>query len=403
MPDAKDHYAPTPPEGRPEAVIDLAAITSNAAALRARAGTAGLMAVVKSDGYGHGMVPAATAALAGGAAWLAVTQIGEGLALRAAGLTAPVLALLGDPEAPHEAAVRAGVDITAGAPDVVAAAAAAARRAGQPARLHLEADTGMGRGGATAAQWPDLLAAARRAEAAGEVVIAGIWSHFACADIPGHPSVPAQLAAFGEAVAAAERAGARPQVRHLANTAALIDVPGSAMDLVRCGGGLYGLSTRPGGAPGWLTPAMTVRARLIQVKRVPAGTPVSYGHRYATGRATTLGVLPLGYHEGIPRGAAGPVLIRGRRLAIAGTVNMNQVILDLGDLPAQAGDEVTLFGPGTAGEPTAQDWADALGTVSYDIVTRFASRIPRSYQRVTSPQAPATRESTWPVSNALFR
>jgi alanine racemase len=386
-----DHGAPGLAEGQPEAVVDLGAITANVAAMREHANGAQVMAVVKSDGYGHGMLPAATAALAGGAAWLGVARIGEALELRAAGLTAPVLALLGDPAAPHEAAVRAGIDITAGTPEVVAAAAAAARAAGQPARLQLEADTGMARGGATAAQWPDLVRAALRAQAAGEAVITGIWSHFACADIPGHPSVPLQLGAFQAMVAVAEQAGARPEVRHLANTAAALDVPGTCLDLVRCGGGIYGLSTRPGGAPGWLTPAMTVRARLIQAKRVPAGTPVSYGHRYTTTAETTLAVLPLGYHEGIPRLASGTaqVLIRGRRLAIAGTVNMNQVILDLGDLPAAAGDEVILFGPGTAGEPTAQDWADALGTVSYEIVTRFAGHIARSYQRVTSAQAQA--------------
>jgi alanine racemase len=393
----------TPPEGRPEVVVDLDAITANAAALVAHVGGARLMAVVKSDGYGHGMVPTATAALAGGATWLGVVQVADALALRAAGLTVPVLCLLAAPDAAHEAAIRAGVDLTAGSADVVALAAAAARRAGRPARLHLEADTGMSRGGATSADWPGLVRAALDAEAAGDAVIAGLWSHFACADMPGHPSIDAQLAAFDAAVARAERDGARPEVTHLANTPATLTRPDSWRDLVRPGGAVVGLSTLPGGAPDWLTPAMTVRARLVQVKRVPAGTAVSYGHRYATTAQATLGVVPLGYNEGIPRLASSTAQyqVGGRRFTIAGTVNMNQTILDLGDLPAAPGDEVIVFGPGTGGEPTAQEWADALGTLSYEIVTRFTGKIPRSYRGVTySPAVPDSRRSHGQVAAA---
>jgi alanine racemase len=393
----------TPPEGRPEVVVDLDAITANAAALVAHVGGARLMAVVKSDGYGHGMVPTATAALAGGATWLGVVRVADALALRAAGLTVPVLCLLAAPDAAHEAAIRAGVDLTAGSADVVALAAAAARRAGRPARLHLEADTGMSRGGATAADWPGLVRAALDAEAAGDAVIAGLWSHFACADMPGHPSIDAQLAAFDAAVARAERDGARPEVTHLANTPATLTRPDSWRDLVRPGGAVVGLSTLPGGAPDWLTPAMTVRARLVQVKRVPAGTAVSYGHRYATTAQATLGVVPLGYNEGIPRLASSTAQyqVGGRRFTIAGTVNMNQTILDLGDLPAAPGDEVIVFGPGTGGEPTAQEWADALGTLSYEIVTRFTGKIPRSYRGVTySPAVPDSRRSHGQVAAA---
>jgi alanine racemase len=379
------------PEGHPEVVVDLDAITANAAALVRHVGGARLMAVVKSDGYGHGMVPTAAAAVAGGASWLGVVQIADALALRAAGFTVPVLCLLAAPDARHEDAVRAGIDLTAGTAAVVASVAAAARRAGSRARLHLEADTGMSRCGATAADWPGLVRAALDAEAAGDAVVAGIWSHFACADMPGHPSIAAQLTAFDAAVALAERAGARPEVRHLANTPATLTLPESWRDLVRPGGAIVGLSTLPGGAPEWLTPAMTVRARLIQTKRVAAGTGVSYGHRYATSAVATLGVVPLGYNEGIPRLATNTaqMSVGGRRFTVAGTVNMNQTMLDLGDLPARAGDEVILFGPGTGGEPTAQEWADALGTISYEIVTRFTGKIPRSYQGVTSARGQA--------------
>jgi alanine racemase len=245
----------------------------------------------------------------------------------------------------------------------------------------------MSRGGATAADWPGLVRAALAAETDGLVRVVGLWSHFACADIPGHPSIGQQLEAFRDAVALAERAGARPEVRHIANGAATISLPESHLDLVRPGGAIYGLCTLPGGAPGWLRPAMTLRARLIQVKHAAAGVPVSYGHRYATHAATTLGLLPLGYDEGIPRqalSAAGLMFTRGRRVQIAGTVCMNHVTLDLGAGPAETGDEVVLFGPGDHGEPTAQQWAETLGTISYEIVTRFTGKVPRSYCGVTA-------------------
>jgi alanine racemase len=373
-------------DGQPEALIDLDTIKANVAALVRHVGGAQVMTVIKSDGYGHGLLPSAWAALAGGASWLGVIQLADAIALRQAGLPGPILSLHGSPDAPHAEAITHEIDLTAGTPALVRQIAAAAALGGRPARLHLEADTGMGRGGATEADWPALVDAALAAEAAGLVRVVGLWSHLACADIPGHPSVGRQIDAFRSAVALAERAGARPEVRHLANGPATIALPDAHFDLVRPGGAVFGLSTLPGGVPGWLRPAMTLRARLIQVKRVPAGTPVSYAFRYTTDRDTTLGVLPLGYNEGIPRhatNAAGIVATRGRRVSIAGTVNLNHVVLDLGDHEAEAGDEVILFGPGDAGEPTAQEWAELLGTLSYEIVTRFTGKVPRTYSGVT--------------------
>jgi alanine racemase len=373
-------------DGHPEAVIDLHAVTANVEALVRHVGGPQLMAVVKSDGYGHGMIEVAAAAVAGGASWLGVSHVGEALDLRAAGFTVPVLCLMGAPGAAHEDAIRRDVDLTAGSVPQLREIAAASQRAGIPARLHLKADTGMSRGGATAAEWPALVTAALAAEATGHARIVGIWSHLACADMPGHPSIGAQVTAFRAAIEQAGRAGARPQVRHLANTPATLTLPETWFDLIRPGGGTVGLCTLPGGAPPWLRPAMTVQARLVQVKRVPAGTGVSYGHRYITSRDATLGLIPLGYNEGIPRAAANTaeVLIRGRRWTIAGTVCMNQVVVDLADEPAETDDLAVLFGPGDAGEPTAQEWADALGTLSYDIVTRFGGRVPRSYSGVTA-------------------
>jgi len=362
-----------------EALVDLGAVTGNVAALCELVRGSQVMAVVKADGYGHGMVPAARAALAGGAAWLGTADLAEAVALRQAGITAPVACLMafGDPGE----AVRHGVDVTAASVTFVAAVEAAAVRAGVRARLHLEADTGLSRGGATPADWPAVVEAALAAQARGSVQVTGLWSHFACADIPGHPSIAAQLAVFAAAVELAEKAGVTPEVRHIANTAAALTLPESRLDLVRFGGACYGLSTLPGGAPSWLRPAMTLRARLALVKRVPAGTGVSYGHRYVTARETTLAVVPLGYADGVPRAAAGLPLVsaRGRRWPIAGTVCMDQFVVDFGDEPVAAGDEVVLFGPGDDGEPTAQEWGEALGTISYDLATGIGARVPRTH------------------------
>ena len=362
-----------------QVMVDLDAIAGNVAALCERVRGSQVMAVVKADGYGHGMVPAARAALAGGASWLGTADPDEALALRRAGLSAPVLCLMGIGE-PAEA-ISAGIDVTAGSASFVARVADAARRAGVPARLHLEADTRMNRGGASREDWPGLVDAALAAQASGLLEVVGLWSHFACADLPGHPSIADQLAAFADAVAGAETAGVRPEVTHVANTAAALTVPESRRDLVRFGGALYGISTLPGGAPSWLRPAMTVRARLALVKRVPPGSGVSYGHRYVTERETTLGLVPLGYADGVPRAAAGLPLVsaRGRRWPIAGTVCMDQFVIDFGDEPVAAGEEVVLFGPGDAGEPTAQEWGEALGTISYEIVTGIGARVPRTY------------------------
>jgi alanine racemase len=372
-------------DGQPEALIDLDAIKSNVAALTSHVGAAQVMAVVKSDGYGHGILPSARAAVAGGASWLGVIQTADAIALRQAGLTVPILSLHACPDAPHADAIRHDVDLTVGTAELVRQIASAAELAGRPARLHLETDTGMGRGGATWADWPALVDAALVGQAAGLVQVVGLWSHLACADVPGHPAIREQIEAFRAAVALAEQAGVRPEVRHLANGPATMTLPDAYFDLVRPGGVVFGLGTLPGGVPGWLRPAMTLRARLIQVKRVPASTPVSYAHRYVTAGETALGILPLGYNEGIPRHAtnlADMLFTGGRRISIAGTVNLNHVILDLGDHPAEAGDEVIVFGPGDVGEPTAQEWADKLGTLSYEIVTRFTGKVPRTYSGV---------------------
>ncbi|MGH3320056.1 MAG: alanine racemase [Streptosporangiaceae bacterium] len=369
---------------RAEARVDLGAVRANVEALRDRAAGARVMAVVKADGYGHGMLPCARAALAGGASWLGVAFVEEALALRAAGIAAPVLAWLLSPGEDARDAVSAGVDLSASAAWTVDEVARAAAATGTSARLHLKADTGLSRGGAGRADWPALVSRALSAQAEGLVRVVGLWSHLACADTPGHPSIDRQLAAFHDAVAYAEARGIHPEVRHLANSAATLALPDARFDLVRTGIAVYGLTPLPQHGPPQkygLRPAMTLSARLALVKRVPAGSGVSYGHRYTAGRDTTLALVPLGYGDGVPRHATNTceVLVAGRRRRVAGTVCMDQFVLDVGDDLAGAGDEAVLFGPGGRGEPTAQDWADALGTISYEIVTRIGVRVPRTY------------------------
>ena len=364
--------------------VDLRAIRANVATLRAAAPTAELMAVVKADGYGHGMVPSALAALAGGASWLGVAFLDEALTLRAAGIEAPILAWLVGPAEDVSAAVLADVDISVSALWGLDDAIGAAELTGRPARVHLKVDTGLGRAGATRRDWPALVAAAARAHARGAVDVVGIWSHLAYADAPRHPTVRRQLLAFRAALEVAAEAGLRPPLRHLANSAATLAIPEAHFDLVRPGIAVYGLSPGPDvgteSALG-LRPAMTLTASVALAKRVGADQGVSYGHRYVTERETTLALVPLGYGDGVPRNATnlGEVWLGGRRRRIAGTVCMDQFVVDVGDDPVGAGDEVVIFGPGDAGEPTAGDWAAALGTINYEIVTRIGARVPRSY------------------------
>jgi len=364
--------------------IDVGAIRDNVAALRSGT-SAEVMAVVKADGYGHGLLPSARAAVAGGATWLGTALLDEALALRAAGITEPrVLAWLIGPGEAWGEALRADIDLSVNAAWALDEVVEAAREAGTTARVHLKVDSGLGRGGAAPADWADLVDAARKAEAEGTVRVVGVWSHLAYADAPGHPTIVRQADVFREALAQAESAGLSPDVRHLANSAATLTAPDQHFDLVRPGLAVYGLSPVPdvaGPSAYGLRPAMTLAADLVHVKRVPAGHGVSYGHTYLTERETTLGLVPLGYADGVPRagGNVGPVLAAGRSRTVAGRVCMDQLVIDLGDDDVAVGDEVVLFGPGDDGGPTAQDWAAATGTISYEIVSRLGPRVPRRY------------------------
>ena len=371
----------TQPVARAEIVVDLGALRRNVRRLREITGVAS-MTVVKADGYGHGMIEVARAARAAGSEWLGVATLDEALALRAAGDTGRVLTWLTVPGEDYAAVVAADVDVTAYSLAELDEIAAGVRTAGRPARVQLKIDTGLSRGGATADQWPALVAAARVGEEAGRWRVTGIWSHLACSDEPAHAANAAQEAAFRSALEVAERAGLRPEVRHLANSAAGLLRPSSRFDLVRFGLASYGLDPAPGHVPDLgLVPAMTARAVLVMTKPVPAGAGVSYGHTWVAETPTTLGLVPVGYGDGIPRHAGNHahVLVEGKQRPVRGQVCMDQFVVDLdGDLP-DPGHEVVLFGPGTAGEPTVQDWADAAGTISYEIVSRIGGRMSRRY------------------------
>ena len=266
-----------------------------------------LIAVVKANGYGHGLQEAARAAREGGADWIAVATVGEALQLRDAGYGGPLLCWLMMPGTDLERPVAEGIDLTAYSVAELDAIAAAAEAAGRRARVQLKVDTGLNRGGAPRATWADLFARARAGERDGSWKVTGLWSHFACSDEPDHPANDRQEDAFRAAVALAEDSGLRPELLHLANSAAAVLRPSSRFDAVRCGLAIYGLDPAPGRTPDLgLVPAMTVRTRLALVKELAPGDAVSYGHRWVADRPTTVGLVPLGYGDGVPRHAFHP-------------------------------------------------------------------------------------------------
>lgn len=366
------------PEGTlREARIDVGAIADNVRHLRRVIGVP-VMAVVKAEGYGHGAVRSALAALAGGAERLGVADIAEGVALRRAGITAPILAWLHAPGASFvEAATH---DIAVGVSSMAqlraAADAASARR---PVLVHLKLETGLGRNGIAPAQWPGAVAEAVRLERAGAIRVEGLFSHLSNTSPEDDE---AALCAFEEGVAAARELGLAPALRHIAATQAALSMPEARLDCVRLGIGIYGLSPFEDRGPETLglRPAMTLHGSVAAVRRVPKGQGVSYGYTYRTTGPTTLALVPLGYADGVPRAASGRahVAIGGARYRIAGRVAMDQFVVDVGDDPVQVGDEVVLFGDGARGVPTAQEWAEAADTINYEIVTRIGPRVPRS-------------------------
>ena len=348
--------------------VHLDAIAHNTA-LFAASTNAAVMAVVKADGFGHGAVGVARAALASGASWLGVTTCAEALQLRANGITAPILSWLHSPLEDFGAALRADVDLSVSSREHLRAVATSAARQGITAEVHLKADTGLHRGGARPEEWRKLVHLARDLETTRHVRVRGIWSH-----LVGAATTRTQVELFDDAVEIAQDAGLRPELRHLANSAATLGAPRTHYELVRPGIGLYGLAPDPR-----LRGAMTLRARLILVKRVPAGSGVSYEHDYVTDRDTTLALVPWvtrtvcpGPRPGTPRSrsAAGGARSRaGSRWTSSSSTSATP--------PPQVGDEVVVFGPGTGGEPTVTDWARWAGTVPHEVITGIGPRVAR--------------------------
>ena len=366
------------------AEIDLAAFRSNVSTLQRHASVP-VMVIVKADGYGHGMLECAREARTAGAEWLGVATPTEALQLREAGDTGPLLAWLYGVDEDLAPLVAADVDLSAQSVDQIGRLVAAAAMTERRARVHLKIDTGLSRNGAPSYEWQQVCAIAADAEHSGAIEVVGIWSHLAAADEPGHPSVPLQIQAFQQAYEQARAAGLEPTLRHLSNSAGALVVPEARLDLVRVGIAAYGIDPAPGIAAlagVTLRPVMRLRAQLVNVKRISEGAGVSYGWTWTAQAPTTVGLVPLGYGDGIPRHAGNRALVgwSGTRVPIRGRICMDQFVVELGaGRVAEPGDDVIVFGPGDQGEPTAGEWAAWCDTIGYEIVTRIGTRVPRRY------------------------
>jgi len=353
------------------AIVDLDAIRHNVAVIRDRVGVP-VMAVVKADAYGHGAVPVARAAVEAGADRLGVADLGEALALRAAGIDAPLLAWVHGIDVDMDAAVAAGIELG------VSTEAQLTRAAAAGAIVHLKTDTGLSRNGFADADLDAALERAAGLERSTGLRVAGVFSHLANA---GDDADAAQRDAFAAQLERVQATGLAPEVAHLASTAGALAHPDCRFDLVRIGIGLYGLSPWSDDRPLGLRPAMRLESEVIAVRRAVAGTGVSYGHTYRADGDRTLALVGIGYADGVPRSAsnAARVTIRGREHPIAGRVAMDQFVVDVGDADVDTGDTVVLFGDPAEGHPSADRFADAAGTINYEIVTRVGGRVERRY------------------------
>jgi alanine racemase len=379
-----DLTTPVIPSAGAEAVIDLAAVQHNIAVLREHAGSAQVMAVVKADGYGHGAVPVARAALAAGARELGVATIDEALALRRGGITAPVLAWLHPPGTDFAPALLADVQVALSSARQLDDLRNAVGRTGRQATVTVKVDTGLNRNGVSAADYPPMLTALRRALADDAITVRGLMSHLVYGDDPDHPVNDLQAQRFTAMRRQARDQGVHFEIAHLSNSPAVMTRPDLGYDMVWPGIAVYGLSPIPERGDMGLRPVMTLKCQVALVRPVRAGDGVSYGHTWVAHRDTTLALLPIGYADGVYRTLSGriEVLINGRRYPNVGRICMDQLVVDLGPGGADVaeGDEAILFGPGTSGEPTAQDWAELLDTIHYEVVTSPRGRVVRTYR-----------------------
>lgn len=364
--------------------IDLGKLSKNVEILKRKVNRTALMAVVKANAYGHGLVPSAQAAKRGGADWLATALLSESIELRNAGVTGPILSWLNTPNDQFSECIAKDVDLGVNSLETLSSISNSAKSLGKPARVHVKVDTGLGRNGVTLDDLPDLISALKQAQNDGSVKVVGVMSHFAYADEPNNSTIGEQVSNFKISVDALTDANFELEVKHLSNSAATLGLPHTYFNLVRPGVAIYGISPGPqvGQAPDHdLSPVMRLRAPIVLIKKVPAGTGVSYAHQYHTLSETRLALIPAGYADGIPRSASnkGPVLINGKQFSVAGRVCMDQFVVDIGDTSAKIGDDAILFGDPENGEPSVNDWADAAGTINYEIVTRIGPRVYRNY------------------------
>ena len=375
------------PTAAAEAVVDLDAIAHNVRLLREHAGSAEVMAVVKADGYGHGAVAVGRAALAAGAAELGVATIDEALALRRDGVCSPVLAWLHPPGTDFGPALEADVEVAVSSVRQLGEVLDAVERTGRTATITVKVDTGLNRNGVSAVEYPDVLTALRRAQADGAIRLRGIMSHLVYADNPENPFNDLQAQRLTDMVASARDQGVRCEIVHLSNSPAVMTRPDLAFDMVRPGIAVYGQTPIPESGDMGLRPAMTLKCPVALIRSVQAGDGVSYGHTWIAEHDTTLALLPIGYADGVFRTLSGriDVLIKGRPRRSVGRICMDQFVVDLGpgEVDVAEGDDAILFGPGTQGEPTAQDWADLLGTINYEVVTSPRGRVTRTYRGAT--------------------
>ncbi|HET6733531.1 alanine racemase [Mycobacterium sp.] len=372
------------PNAAAEAVVDLDAIAHNVRLLREHAGSAQVMAVVKADGYGHGAAQVGRAALAAGAAELGVATVDEALALRRDGITGPVLAWLHPPGTDFAPAVTADIQIALSSVRQLAELLDAVERTGRSATVTVKVDTGLNRNGVGAAEYPTMLAALQRAHADGAIKLRAIMSHLAHGDDPDNPLNDLQAQRLRDMRTQAGEQGVHFDLAHLSNSPAAMTRPDLAFDMVRPGIAVYGQTPIPSRGDMGLRPAMTLKCPVALVRSVNAGDGVSYGHTWIADCDTTLALLPIGYADGVFRSLSGriDVLINGRLRRSVGRICMDQFVVDLGPgRPDVAeGDEAVLFGPGTHGESTAQDWAELLGTINYEVVTSPRGRVTRTYR-----------------------
>ena len=366
------------------AKIDLGALAHNVRILKVRTGGRKLMIVVKADAYGHGLVKCAQAAVNAGADYLGVALLEEAVALREGNVPGPILAWLNTPNDRFAECIARDIDLSVNSLATLKAISNAAYSVDRVVRIHVKVDTGLNRNGVTLTDLPELILALRKAEGEGTVKVIGVMSHFAYADEPSNSTIGDQIAEFKTAVDLLESANFELEFKHLANSAATLGLPDTYFNMVRPGVVAYGVS--PGEEVGLATdfdlkPVMTLTAPIVLLKKVPAGSGVSYAHQYHTSADTTLALIPAGYADGVPRSATnkGPVLVGGEIRKVAGRVCMDQFVLDVGDLDVSLGDEVILFGDPSRGEPSVEDWAIAADTISYEIITRIGPRVHREF------------------------